>query len=292
MSFHHSHQNKMAERNTHKGFKFTTIMIILGIILAVTIFVLMVFGFGGIFKVMITILQILLFFAILFALAYLFYYLFLKKQKFDVNYVNKERLTDAATRIKRPLLKDLYLSGDKGHSRALVGTIMGYARIQVLSRNYIYKEEKDEQGIITKVLYTKKNEKGDKLPQYTLNKQEQDVFVVKTKGLAGMFSESMVIRVSPEDHDELIGDVTIYGYSIIPIGGYWFLNSDHLDVRKIDYAILKEAERTIAFTTLSDVKELIDRATGIDAKHKKSIESKSLVELPEMQKGGSQPPQY
>jgi hypothetical protein len=102
----------------------------------------------------------------------------------------------------------------------------------------------------------------------------------------------MVIRLDPHDHDDLVGDVTIYGFSIIPICEYWFLNSDHLDVRKIDYAILKEAERTAAFVILSDMKELIDISTGIDSKHKKGIEQKSLVEIPEVQQVNKTPNPY
>lgn len=277
-------------QNTHKKFTGTAILIAIGIIILVTIFVLFFFGWSGFIKTILTIVQILLFFAALFLLGYLFYYLFLKKQKFDVNYVNKQKLTDAATRIKRPLLKNLYISGDKGHSRALVGSISGYARIQVLTRNYLYEEKTDEKGISLKSLVVETNEKGERIPVYQLEKKEQDIFVIKEKGIAGLFKDPMVIRIDPEDHDDLVGDVTIYGYSLIPIGEYWFLNSDHLDVRKIDYAILKEAERTVAFTTLSDMKELIDRATGIDARHKKGLESKSLVELPETQNVGQQSP--
>lgn len=288
-SNHQHHQrdfSKMAQTgDVNKGFKGTTILLIVGVIIAVMIFVFFFFGAGSIFKFFMVVLEILMFLGILFLLAYLFYYLFLKKQKFDVNYVNKKKIIDAGTRIKRPFLKNIYVSGDKGHSRALVGEIKGYVRIQTLMRNYIYKEVTDpETGLVSKEIVTKKNERGDDIPVYTLDKQEQDVFVVKTKGLKGMFEDEMVIRVNPEDHDELVGDVTLYGFSLIPISEYWFLNTDHLDVRKIDYAILKEAERTIAFVTMTDMKELIDRATGIDAVHKKKIEGKSLVELPEMQR--------
>jgi len=276
----------MATQNTHKGYAGTIIMVILAIILIAGILVVLVWGWTGIFKFMFVLLEILMGLSLLFLLGYLFYYIFLKKQKFDVNFVNKQKLIDASTRIKRPLLKDLYVSGDKGHSRGLVGTITGYCRIQVLTRNYIYKET-TQNGIEMKELVTIQNEKGEKIPQYTLDKIEQDVFTIKAKGLAGLFGDPMVIRTDPKDHDELVGDITLYGYSLIPIGEYWFLNTDHLDVRKIDYAILKEAERTIAFATLSDVKELIDRATGIDAKHKKLIEAKSLVDIPELQQVGN-----
>lgn len=270
------------ERNSNEGFKTTTILLIVGIVLAIIIGILFFVGYNGILKFIFITLQILFVCGILFLLAYLFYHLFLKKQKFDVNYVNKQKLIKAGTLVKRPLLKDLYLSGDDGHSRALVGAISGYVRIQLVTRNYIYRDKIDEKtGLTVKELVTIPDDKGEQVPQYTLEKQEQDVFIVKQKGLASLFSDPLVIRVNPEDHDDLVGDVTLNGFSLIPISEYWFLNSDHLDVRKIDYAILKEAQRTIAFVTMTDMKELVDKATGVDARHKKGIEQKSLVELPE-----------
>jgi hypothetical protein len=279
-------------QDTHKDYKLTIILVALAIIVVAGILVILVWGWQGIFKFLFVLLEIIMGLSLVFGLLYLFYYIFLKKQKYDVQYVNLQKLIDASTRIKRPLLKDLYVSGDKGHSRGLVGTIQGYCRIQVLTRNYLYKEITTEDGVKTKELITHTNDRGEKIPQYTLDKIEQDVFVVKQKGLAGMFQDPMVIRCDPDSHDQLVGDITLWGYSLIPIGQYWFLNTDHLDVRKIDYAILKEAERTIAFATLSDVKELIDRATGIDAKHKKFIEAKSLVDIPETQSIGQQNSPY
>lgn len=275
------------QRDTNKGFKATTIILIIAIILAVFVGVLLFFGTSGIFKAIFITIQILFFLGIIFLLGYLFYHLFLKKHKFDVNYVNKQKIIDAASRIKRPLLKDLYLSGDKGHSRALVGTITGYLRMQVVIRNYIYLDKIDPKtGQITKELATTLDERGQPKPQYTLEKKEQDVFVVKPKGLKGMFESPMVIRVDPDEHNDLVGDVDVYGYSIIPLGEYWVLNNDMLDVRKTDFAVLKEAERTIAYVTMTDMKEIVDKATGADAGHKKGIEKKSLVELPEFRNAG------
>ena len=105
-----------------------------------------------------------------------------------------------------------------------------------------------------KKLRTRTNERGEHIAEYEIGSIEQDVFIVKSKGLAGLFQEPMVIRVNPEDHDELVGDVTLYGYSLIPISEYWFLNTDHLDVRKIDYSIPKQKhqndrQKTIRPTT-------------------------------------------
>jgi hypothetical protein len=269
------------KQDTNKDFKIKLIAGLIIFLILAMIVVWLIWGFQSITKFILIVFQVIMACTLLFVLAWLFWYLFLKKHAFDVNYVNKQRIIDAFTRIKRPDLKDLYLTGDKGHSRALVGSIIGYGRMQVLTRNYVYKETTDAEGKPVKEINMVIDTKGERVPQYTLEKQEQDVFIVKTKGLGGIFQDPMVIRVDPDSHDELVGDVNLAGFSIVPVGEYWYLNSDFLDVRKIDYAILKEAERTLATTFLSDVKELIDRATGIDAKHKKLIEGKSLVELPE-----------
>lgn len=274
------------EKNTNKNYGKIAIIITILILIITIAVVIFVFGVRGIIKIILTIIQILVILSLLFAMLYLFYHLFLKKQKYDVNYVNKKKLIEAGTRQHRPDMKDLYISGDKAHSRVCLGKITGYVRIQTLSRNYLFTERNNPDGTTTKEYIMDTDDKGNQKPRYTLDKQEQDVFIVKPKGMAGWFADQMVIRVNPEDHDELVGDITLYGFSLIPISEYWFLNNDYLDVRKIDYAILKEAERTIAFVTLSDVKELIDEAVGIDAKHKKGIESKSLVEIPETQRVG------
>lgn len=273
--------------NVNNDWKPKAIMIGLGVLVLIIIGAVWMFGTRGITKVLIIILQICLFLGALFLLAYLFYFLFIKKQKFDVNYVNMKKLVDAGTRIKRPLLKDLYLSGDKGHTRALVGSIIGYVRIQVLIKNYIYKEVYDKDSkIMRKELVMVTNEQGEKVAQYTLEKQEQDVFIVKNKGLASLFQDPMVIRVHPSQHNDLVGDVDLFGFSLVPRANYWFLNSDFLDVGKVDYSILREAKQTIAFTTMSDIHELIQISIGLDGSHKKKIEGKSLVDIPETRGAG------
>jgi len=262
-----------------------TWMIIGAIIIALIIIITVFFGVRNIFRIIILLIEISLFLAFLGGIAYAFYYIFIKKHRYDVTYVNKKKLIEAGKRNKLANLKGLYVSGDKTHTRVYIGDIIGYCRIQVLAKHTVYEETIDpETGEKQRTMKMIKDEKGQLVPKYELEKEEQDVFIVRKKGLLGYLTEPIVIRVSPEDHDELIGDVTLYGYSLIPISEYWFLNTDYLDVRKIDYAILKEAERGIMFETLRDVKEVVDRAIGLDARHKKDIETKHLVELPELQR--------
>jgi len=265
-----------AENRKKRPMIFIIIGVIFLIIMAVTIFI---FGVRGIFKIIGTIAVIGVFLGLLFALAYLFWYMFLKKHRYDVTYVNKQKLIEAGKmNHQKGVLNDLYLGGDKGHQRILFGKIIGYCRIQILSKKYI----KDKEG-----KPKTKEVKGDKVFIHDIDKEEQDVFIVSKGGLTGIFAEPMVVRISPEDHTELVGDVTIKGFSLIPHSEYWFLNSDHLDVRKIDYAILKEAERGIMFESLRDMKEIVDKAVGLDSHHKKDIEKKDLFDMPSGE-GGSQ----
>jgi len=265
--------------------KSKTWLIILAIVIVLLIIIFVVFGIRNIFRVIIFLGELLLFIVVLMGIAYLFYWLVIKKHRYDVLYVNKKKIIEAGKKCNLQNLKNLYLSGDKGHTRVEIGKIKGYLRLQTVTRKYKYRDEiEPKTGEKIKVIATQKNERGEETQQYELEQLEQDCFIVKNKGLIGIFQEPMIIRTDPEDHDELVGDVTLFGYSIIPIGEYWFLNTDHLDVRKIDYAILQESVRHLSIEIMRDVKSLIDRATGLDAQHKKKIEEKSMLELPEFQK--------
>ena len=250
------------------------IMIIVFIAIAVLILLFYFMGIRGILKVVKWFLIIMIILAILGAVFYFVWYFFFKKQKYDVTYVNKQKYLDACHKGYTNNLKGLYLSGDKGHSRVYWGKITGYCRISVLTKSLKY----DDKG---KPVMIKNEETGQEEQDYDLHKEEQDVFSISHRGwLLGLFEEQDVVRVSPESHDELVGDVTLYGYSLIPLSEYWYLNNDLLNVRRIDYAILKEAQRTVAFEQQRDFKELLDKAQGLDTGHQKKIEEKSTYEIP------------
>ena len=125
---------------------------------------------------------------------------------------------------------------------------------------------------------------GKKIPKYKLSTEEQDIFITQ-KGIFPMtlFTDVDVVRVHPLDHDELIGDVTLFGLNLMPISEYWFLASEYLNVRKIDRAILLEAERGVLFEMLKDVKSVIDNAIDLDSRHRKGIQEKVMFEIPQLQ---------
>jgi hypothetical protein len=263
-----------------------TWLIIIGIIILIFLAIRFIFGVTNILKIVLFLVEAVLLLSILFGVAYLFYYLFIKKQKYDPTYVNKQKLIEAGRKCNLENLKGLYISGDKGHSRVHIGKIIGYCRIQVLKRTFEYEEITDEKGRKYQQVVTRANDRGEQIPQFEIDKEEQDVFIVRAKGFLSIFTEPMVVRTEPIQHDELVGDVTLYGYSLIPISEYWYLNSDMLDVRKIDYAILREAERGTFFVGLSDMKEIVDKAIALDSRHKKGVQEKALYDLPDLQQVG------
>lgn len=257
--------------------------VIVGAIVVITLFVILLttlfFGVRSVGKIMLFVLGFLLVLTIIGVVFWAVWYLFIKKQKFDATYQNKKKLIEAGKMCKPASLNNLYLSGDRGHTRVRLGKIIGYCRIKVMKKVIEYDKETGEP------VYTVRE--GKKVEKAEIFEEEQDIFIVQNTGwLMSFFTEPMVVRIAPNQHDQLVGDVTIYGFSLVPISDYYFLHDDYLDVRKIDFNILKEAERGIYFEALKDTKEIVDKAVGIDSGHKKKIEEKSLYEIPQLQQGG------
>jgi hypothetical protein len=259
------------------------ILIVVLIFIVICIIVVFIMGVKGILKIISTIAVIGIIAAFIFLLAYAFWFMFIKKQRFDPVFVNKQKLIRSGKmNIPAGLLNNLFISGDRTHGRVKIGKIIGYNRIQIPTRKNKY----DSQGLM--VFKKKKNPDDpdeESEPDYEFDTEEQDVFIVKRNIFHGLVIDPLVVRVNPKEHTDLVGDVIIKGFSLIPISEYLFINSDYLDVRKIDLAISKEAERGIMFENLRDLKTIVDRAIGLDASHKKDIEQKNLVEMPN-QNGG------
>ena len=266
----------VSENHDKKG---KVILIIGAIIIGIFTLLYFLLGVRSVFQILKWMLIIFFVLAILGTAFYFVWFFFFKKQKFDVTYVNKQKLLDACHKGYTGIMKGLYLSGDKGHNRVFWGKITGFARIKVLRRTLQYVEDEDG-SMIPEMKYNDKTGRDEQV--YIIDDEEQDVFsVTHSKTWIGkLFEEDDVVRVSPKSHDELVGDVTLFGFSLIPLSEYWFLNDDLLDVNKIDYAIKNEAWRGLMFEMLRDSKEIIDKASGLDSSHKKRIEEKSMYELP------------
>lgn len=255
--------------------------IVIAISVAVIIFILLIlatviFGIRSILNIILFLIAALFVLAIIAIIIYVIWLLFFKKQRFDATYVNKKSLI-AAGKINKPKdLNDLYTSGDKGHTRNRIGKIIGYCRIQAVKKIVEY-DKKSGQPVMVE------NEKNPniKTEKFRLEKEEQDVFIAQNHGIImSFFSDPMVIRVRPDEHDSLIGDVTLNGFSLVPISEYYYLHTDYLDIRLVDYSIQLEASRTILHEHLRDQKTILDRAVGLDTEHKKDIEKKNLYEIP------------
>lgn len=260
------------------------------IIISVIVIIVFLLILGGVFFGIKSIGQILIFvlgaffvLAIIGIIIYVIYYIWFKKHKFDATYMNRKNLVSAGRISKPHNINDLYLSGDAGHSRVRIGKITGYCRIQIIKKIVEYDEETGQ------IMYTQdKTDPNKKYEKFSMEQEEQDVFIVQNHGfIMSLFSDPLVIRVRPDDHNDLIGDVTLEGFSIIPISEYHYLNNRYMDVGEIDRSIKLEAFRTIYFEALKDTKEVVDKAVGLDAGHKKQIEQKQLYEMPNM----GQPPQ-
>lgn len=255
-----------------------TILIIIVIVAFILILGTVFFGIRSVGKILIFLVGLALVLSIIGLVFWAVWYLFIKKQKFDATYQNKKRLISAGKISKPQSVNDLYLSGDRGHSRVRIGKIVGYCRVKVMKRIVDYDKETGEPKMIER--------DGKKYEKSTILEEEQDIFVVERGGLISrLFGEPMVIRVRPDEHDQLVGDVTLEGFSLTPISEYYYLHQDYLDVRKTDYSILKEGERTISHEMMKDFKEITDKAIGLDSGHKKDIEKKNLYEIPALQGG-------
>jgi hypothetical protein len=173
------------------------------------------------------------------------WYLFIRKIRDDRVALNASRIVEQAKLTKPEMLGDLYMSGDMEHPQIRLGKIIGYTRIK------------------------------------NILDEESDVFVFKKAGFPfSMFEEGKAIRVNPEKHTDMIGDIVIEGISLVSHGGFYYINEQHLDMERIDRTIKTEVIRQYTMDVLRDVKIISDAAISIDPSHQKSMEQRSLLKIP------------
>ncbi len=252
------------------------------VIVAATVIIL-IWGIQVIIEFLSTIFWLTIGLGVVILIAWLGYFLLIKKHKFDVTAVNKRKLVVAGKlqcpkQIKQ---RSLRLSGDKGHSYFIFGKIIGFLQIQVMLKHRRFDKEGEPEM---------KEVDGEMVPIFSYSISDQDVFICSTAKnfLTRLFEDYKVVRVDPRDHDDLIGDVTLFGLNLVPQSEYYYLNTEYLNVQKIDQAILQEGERGLMFELMKDWKSSIDQAINLDARHRKGIEDKQLVEIPQLQQVGIQ----
>jgi len=227
----------------NKESKKTGIFLILILIVVVLIIAFVVGGMGGIFgiiKAFFTIGLIVGFFAFLF---YIVWFLFFKKQKIDIPYLNWKSYLKSAEDNGADMMEDLILTGDKYHSSKRFMTIKGYLRIK------------------------------------SFDGKDYDMFVGK-RNVSNPFEEAKIVMLAPTQHSDLIGDVFVYGISFILKYGYYFLNDTMLDFNAVDKAVASDTFRTVMYQTLGDMKGIMDRAVGLDTEFLKQQQSQKLLKIP------------
>jgi hypothetical protein len=83
-----------------------------------------------------------------------------------------------------------------------------------------------------------------------------------------------------DEHSQLIGDVKIYAVSMLKKFEYYWPNRAHLDVARIDHAVIKEAWRGQIHEFLKDMVSISKRSVGMDSEHQKEMENRKLLKLP------------
>jgi hypothetical protein len=173
------------------------------------------------------------------------WYLFIRKERDDRVAMNVKKLIEQSRLTKPDTIGDLYISGDKEHPQIRLGHIIGYSRIK------------------------------------NIQNKEEDVFIFKKAGLPfSFFEEPRVLRVMPDQHSQMIGDIVVEGISLVLHGGFLYVNNEHLNIEGVDRTIKTEVLRTYTMDVLRDVKIISDMAIGIDPIHAKAMEGKSLLRIP------------
>jgi len=207
-------------------------------------------GFFGVIKFFFTAVLVIGFFGFVF---YIIYFLFFAKHRRDLTYENWKSYLRSARDNGSDMMEELILTGDKYHSAKRFMTIKGYLRVLGFD------------GI------------------------EYDMFIGKRSSI-NFLEEYKIIMLKADQHSDLIGDVYVYGISLIMKYGYYFLNTSMLDFQAIDKTVANDTYRTLMYDTLGEIKGLMDRATGLDAEFIREIRQSKVLKIP-MLSGQQNPPQ-
>lgn len=231
----------------------TGIMLVILLVIVILILAFVFGGASGLFGVVKFFLTAILIVGFLAFVFYIVYYLFFKKHRRDVPYENWKSYLRSALDNGSDMMEELILTGDKNHSAKRFMTIKGYLRV------------------------------------LGFDGQEYDFFVGKRSGF-NFLEEHKIVMLKPNQHSDLVGDVYVYGISLIMKYGYYFLNTTMLDFKAIDVSVANDTFRTIMYDTLGDMKGLLDRATGLDAEFRKEQMNNKLLKIPIMSGQQNQPP--
>lgn len=195
----------------------------------------------------------------------------LKKPKVDLVANDLKDIIDAGMMSKPPMINDLYFTGDKEHGEFRVGKIIGYCQMQS------YKDL-DLLANLTKGQVEQMEKEGKVPSQYII---KEDCFVFKRMPFPlSLFEEPKVLKTLEDEHSQLIGDVKVYGVSLIKKYSAFYPNRAHLDIVRIDIGVIREAWRGQVHQFLRDAVSIQQRAVGLDSEFKKDMDSKKLLKIP------------
>jgi len=196
---------------------------------------------------------------------------FLQKPKVDLVSVDAQSIIEAGILSKPPMLKDLYFTGDKEHGEFRVGKIIGYCQLQS------YKDLNKVAGLSEEEVEEVRN-RGIDPSQYII---KEDCFVFKKFGFPmSLFEAPKILRTLEKEHSQLVGDVKIFGVSMIKKYSFYYPNRAHLDLSRIDIAVIREAWRGQIHEFLKDMVAINQRAVGLDSEHKKDLDNRKLLKVP------------
>jgi hypothetical protein len=196
-----------------------------------------------------------------------------QKPEIDLVTQNIDDIIDAGMMSKPPMVKDLYFTGDKEHGEFRVGHIIGYCQLQSYKDLDLIANLSDSQLAAM--------EARGEYPASKIIKE--DCFIFKTTSFPfSMFEKPKVLRTLEDEHSQLIGDVKVYGVSILRKFGMYWPNRAHLDVVRIDIGVIREAWRGQVHQYLKDAVAMQQRAVGLDSSFKKDLDMRKLLKLPTM----------
>ena len=228
------------------------------IVIIVVIILILGFVFGGVEGIFGMIKFVTLFAMIVCFIGFIFYvvwFLFFKRNPRNLTFENWKSYVKSALDNGSDMMTDLILTGDSQHSAKRFMTIKGYLRI------------------------------------LAFDNKEYDMFIGKKQPMNPL-EEYKAVILRPTQHSELIGDVFVTGISLIQKYGYYFLNTMLLDYKAIDTHVAYDTYRTLMFENLGDLKQIFDRAVGLDPEFRKAQMEQKLLKIPilsgQQQQGGQQ----
>jgi hypothetical protein len=251
-----------------KGKVLIAVIVIAAVLLIGYIF--LTSGIGGIYSL----LKKFITFGIIFVIIGLIVWVVMKllqKPKVDLVANDKKDIIEAAILSKPPMVKDIWFTGDKQHGAFRLGKVIGYCQIQS------YKDLDILAGLTDAQI--DEMEKNGEIPSENIIKE--DIFIFKRFVWPfTLFEEPKVLRTFEDEHSQLIGDVQVYGVSVVQKFGYLWPNRAHLDVVRIDVSVIREAWRGAIHQFLKDQVAINQRASGLDSEYNKELGKRKLLKIP------------